>query len=80
MWQMLSTGEILSTQILLLCNHAAVIDPVCGLAVLLKYARLSLKKDIDWIGAYVALNPIYIFQHFTNVQAANYITSPYCHR
>lgn len=32
--------------------------------VFLKYAKPSLEKEVVWIRAYVALNPMYTFQHW----------------
>jgi len=31
--------------------------------VLLKYTRLFPEKDVDWMGAYCFLKPVFTFQH-----------------
>ncbi len=70
MRQMFSIGERsglqagqFSTRTHLLQRHAVVIAAVCGLFRPAEIHKAFPEIDVTWRGAYVALKPLYTFQH-----------------
>ncbi len=61
-WIWTASGQF-STETLILRSHAVVIAAVCVLHCPIEIHKAFPEIDVTWRGAYVALQPLYTFQH-----------------